>query len=136
MSSALVGQGVAWSLAWRARASSESGSTTAASPVLNTRMGVLALSGLAASAALSSSCSFTSHSAAEGLDLSMMDWSSVARSSGMVATAINPLCTTANQASAIATELPPRSSTRLPGTRPMSRVSTLAMRFTSARACA
>ena len=65
----------------------------------------------------------------------MIALSSVARSSGMVATAISPLCTTASQASAIAIELPPRSSTRLPGCRPIC-TSTFAMRFTSARAWA
>ena len=48
----------------------------------------------------------------------MISLSSLARSSGMVATATAPACTTASQASAMPMELPPRSSTRLPGTRP------------------
>ena len=135
MSSALVGQGASASSAWRARASSEWSITMAASPVLNRRSGRAAVSGLSASAALSSSCSFTSHSAAAGRALSMIAFSSVARSSGMVATAIRPLCTTASQASAMAMELPPRSSTRLPGCRPIP-ASTWAKRLTSARACA
>ena len=135
ISSALVGQGAARLLACRARASSEWSITMAASPVLNRRSGIVAVSGLSASAALSSSCSFTSHSAAAGRALSMMALSSVARSRGMVATAIRPLCTTASQANAMAMELPPRSSTRLPGCKPMP-FSTWAMRLTSARACA
>jgi hypothetical protein len=59
-----------------------------------------------------------SHMAATGCALSMMSPSSVARSSGMVATATSPALTTASQASAMPIELPPRSSTRLPGTSP------------------
>ncbi len=135
MSSALVGQGVMVSLVRRAMASSESGRATVASPVLKRHSGRVAVSGFCASAALSSSCSFTSHRAAEGLALSMIAFNSVARSSGIVATAISPLCTTASQASPMATELPPRSSTRLPGCRPRP-ASTWAKRFTSSRAWA
>ena len=137
MSSPLVEQTAAASVDWwRARASSESGSTTAASPVLNTRKGMVAVAGSAASAVLSSSCSFTSHNAALGRDFAMTACSSTARSSGIVATAIRPDCTTASQARAMAIELPPRSSTRLPGTSPRWCVSTWAIRFTSARASA
>jgi hypothetical protein len=133
MSLAAVGQGAAVSACRAARASSESGG---ASEVLNTTKGRTAQSASACQAVCSSSCSFASHSAALGRALVMMADSSRARSSGMVATAISPACTTPSQASAIAMELPPRSSTRLPGSRPSSPVSTLAMRFTSVRAWA
>ncbi len=134
MSVAAVGQG-ALCTHWRAAmASSECGTST--SPVLNTSSVMPAVAGSAMSAVLSSSCSFKSHSASTGFALAMMAPSSLARSSGMVATAIRPACTVANQASAMATELPPRSKTRLPGTRPSSTVSAFAMRFTSVCACA
>ena len=53
--------------------------------------------------------------AATGCALSITLLNSVARSSGMVATAIRPALTTPSQASAMPMELPPRSSTRLPG---------------------
>ena len=46
--------------------------------------------------------------------------SSFARSSGIVATAIAPALITANQHAAIIGVFGPRSSTRLPGTRPRS----------------
>ena len=53
--------------------------------------------------------------AATGCALSITLLNSVARSSGMVATAISPALTTASHDSAMPIELPPRSSTRLPG---------------------
>ena len=59
-----------------------------------------------------------------------MTWpNSLARSSGIVATAIAPAFITANQHAAICGVLAPRSSTRLPGTTPSSFTSTWAMRF-------
>jgi len=58
--------------------------------------------------------------------------SSLARSSGMVATHTPPAFITANQHAAIIGLFGPRSSTRLPGLRCMSRTSTLAMRFACA----
>jgi hypothetical protein len=66
----------------------------------------------------------------------MMSPSSRARSSGMVATATPPALTTASQASAMPIELPPRSSTRLPGTMPRSSTSTRQMRSTRSRTSA
>ena len=78
-------------------------------------------------AASSSTSKLASHSAKLMRAFSTISPSSLARRSGMVATAINPALTTANQASAMPMELPPRSSTRLPGTRPKSSVSTLAI---------
>jgi hypothetical protein len=66
----------------------------------------------------------------------MMSPSSLARSSGIVATATSPARTTASQASAMPIELPPRSSTRLPGTRPRSCTSTWWMARTRSAACA
>lgn len=92
--------------------------------------------GCCACAACSSSSRRPSHSAAAGWARSITSDSSRARSSGMVATAIRPACTTASQASAISGVLPPRSSTRLPGTRPRPSTSTRAMRATSSCACA
>jgi hypothetical protein len=59
--------------------------------------------------------------------------SSRARSSGIVPTAMPPALTTPNQQAASIGELAPRSSTRLPLTRPMSSTRTRAMR--SACAC-
>jgi hypothetical protein len=59
-----------------------------------------------------------------------MIWpSSLARSSGMVPTAMPPAFITAHQQAASMGLLGARSSTRLPGTRPMSCTSTLAMRL-------
>ena len=58
--------------------------------------------------------------------------SSRARSSGMLPTAMPPALTTANQHAASIGELAPRSSTRLPGTRPRSSTSTCAMRLACA----
>ena len=55
--------------------------------------------------------------------------SSLARSSGIVATAMPPAFITANQQAASIGLLAARSSTRLPGTSPMSSTSTLAMRL-------
>ena len=84
-------------------------------------------------AAASSSRSLASHRATVGRALSIISPSSLARSSGIVATAINPAFTTASHASAMPIELPPRSSTRLPGMSFKSSVSTCAMRLT--RSC-
>ena len=78
----------------------------------------------------SPSASKLSHSAALTWALSMMVANSPARSSGMVGTATSPLLNVANKHAAIIGLLPPRSSTRLPGTSPMSCVSTCAMRLT------
>ena len=55
-----------------------------------------------------------SHQAIEGRALVMMSPNSLARSKGMVGTAISPALTTASQASAKPMLLWPRSSTRLP----------------------
>jgi hypothetical protein len=74
--------------------------------------------------------------ASAGRDLSMILSSSTARSSGMVATAIRPALTTPSQASAMPMELPPRSSTRLPGSSLKSLISISAMRLTWASASA
>ena len=59
----------------------------------------------------------------------MICLSSLARSSGMLPTAMPPALTTANQQAASIGEFGARSSTRLPGTSPMSRTSTWAMRL-------
>ncbi|MNT63734.1 hypothetical protein D3C72_2015720 [compost metagenome] len=66
----------------------------------------------------------------------MICFSSLARSSGMVGTAIRPALMVASQLAAIIRLLGPRSSTRLPGTSPMSSTSAWAMRFTIAASCA
>ena len=87
-------------------------------------------------ACASSSCSFASHNAATGRAFSMMSPSSLARSSGMVATATMPARTTASHTSAMPIELPPRSNTRLPGSSPRSCTSTWWMADTRAAACA
>ena len=109
MSSAAVAQ-PAWSGERRAaRCSSPSGRPE--SP--NARIGSLPRASCAAST-MSSSRS-TSHSASAGCALSITLPSSSARNSGMVGTTISPALTTASQASAMPIELPPRSSTRLPG---------------------
>ena len=65
--------------------------------------------------------------------LATMVVSSRARSRGIVPTAMPPALTTPNQHAANIGLLAPRSSTRLPGTRPMSSTSTRAMRL--ARRC-
>ncbi len=81
-----------------------------------------------AAASRSSSASAASHSACVIRALSMIAFSSLARSSGIVPTAMPPALTTANQQAASIGLFGARSSTRLPGTRPMSRTSTWAMR--------
>ncbi|MCY1517136.1 hypothetical protein D9M68_518050 [compost metagenome] len=130
MSSAAVGQAENTPLLAAARADSESGASGRLKAI------TVASTGCACCAATSSSSRRPSHSAATGCDFSMISPSSLARSSGMVATAISPALTTASHESAIHTELPPRSSTRLPGTSPRSSTSTWAMRFTSTPAWA
>ncbi|MOA68718.1 hypothetical protein D3C78_1964690 [compost metagenome] len=62
----------------------------------------------------------------------MICLSSLARSSGMVGTVTSPALIAASQDAAIMGLLGPRSNRRLPGTRPMSSVSTWAMRLLSA----
>ena len=62
----------------------------------------------------------------------MISVSSLARSSGMVATAMPPALTTANQQAASIGVFGARSSTRLPGTSPRSSTSTCAMRLACA----
>ena len=56
--------------------------------------------------------------------------------SGIVGTAISPALSVASQLAAIIRLFGPRSSTRLPGTSPMSSTSTCAMRSTSAASSA
>ena len=129
MSSAAVGQAAKPPSFCAARTASEPGSC----PALNAT--TVASTGRSCRASSSSSSSLASHSATVGCALSMMSPSSRARSSGMVATAISPALTTASQASARPIELPPRSSTRLPGTRPRSSTSTRQMRSTRSRTC-
>ena len=65
-----------------------------------------------------------------GRDLSTICFNSFARSIGMVPTAISPALITASQEAAIMALLGPRSSTRLPGTRPRSSTSTRAIWLT------
>jgi hypothetical protein len=60
---------------------------------------------------------------------SAMTMSSLARSIGMVVTAIAPTFITASQLATSVGEFVPRSRTRLPGTTPRSRTSTFAMRL-------
>ena len=84
----------------------------------------------------SSSARRASHSACETCALPTMSQSSFARSSGIVATTMPPALTTANQQAAIVALLGARSSTRLPGTRPMSSTSTRAIRFDCAASSA
>ncbi|MNW06662.1 hypothetical protein D3C71_2031050 [compost metagenome] len=62
----------------------------------------------------------------------MICLSSLARSSGIVGTVTKPALIAASQDAAIIGLFGPRSSRRLPGTRPMSSVSTRAMRLVSA----
>ena len=88
--------------------------------------------GQAARAASSSGASRLSQSACVTSALLMMSVSSFARSSGIVATHTPPAFITANQQAAIIGLFGPRSSTRFPGFRPMSRTSTLATRFACA----
>ena len=76
-----------------------------------------------------SSASVASHSAKLICAFSITSPSSFARNNGMVATAISPAFTTPSQLRAMPIELPPRSSTRLPGTRPKSSVNTCAIRL-------
>ncbi|MNN54111.1 hypothetical protein D3C81_1689060 [compost metagenome] len=66
----------------------------------------------------------------------MTCFSSFARSSGMVGTAISPAFSVASQQAAIIRLFGPRSSTRLPGTSAISSTSTWAMRLTSAASSA
>ena len=77
-----------------------------------------------------------SHRASRGCATWQMVVSSLARSSDMVATATPPALSTPSQHAASQGLFGPRSSTRLPGTRPRSSVSTratwLEMRRTSA----
>ncbi len=88
--------------------------------------------GQSGSAASSSAARLASHSACVTCALTTICVSSRARSSGMLPTAMPPALTTANQQAASIGELAPRSSTRLPGTRPSSSTSTRAMRFACA----
>ncbi len=88
--------------------------------------------GQAARASASSSASRASYSACEISALPTICVSSLARSSGMLPTAMPPALTTANQQAASIGVFAPRSSTRLPGTSPMSSTSTRAMRLACA----
>ena len=92
--------------------------------------------GEASRAASSSPASRASHSACVTCALCRISVSSFARSSGIVATAMPPAFTTANQHAAIIGLLGPRSSTRLPGSSAKSSTSTRAMRFARARSSA
>ena len=83
-------------------------------------------------ASASSSARRTSHSACVTWAFTTICVNSLARSSGMLPTAMPPALTTANQQAASIGEFGLRSSTRLPGTRPMSSTSTRAMRFACA----
>ncbi len=80
-------------------------------------------------ASRSASASRASHRAKPISPLARICPSSLARSSGMVVTAIAPTFITANQQAASIGLLGARSSTRLPGTTPISCTSTLAMRL-------
>ena len=82
-----------------------------------------------ASAIFSSSARAKSHSACDTCALSMTFCSSTARSNGMVATAMPPAFITPNHAATIIGLFGARSSTRLPGTRPICCTSTFATRF-------
>jgi hypothetical protein len=86
-------------------------------------------------AAASSSSSRLSHSAWLIWALWMISVSSFARRSGMVATHTPPAFMTANQHAAIIGLFGPRSRTRLPGLRPISRTSTLARRLACVNSC-
>jgi len=88
--------------------------------------------GQAGSAASSSPARRLSQSAWLTSALVTISVSSLARSKGIVATHTPPAFITANQQAAIIGLFGPRNSTRLPGLRPISRVSTLAMRFACA----
>ena len=94
-----------------------------------------ASSGQSGRASSSSCASRASHSAWVTRALCTMVVSSRARSSGIVPTAMPPAFTTPNQQAASIGELAPRSSTRLPLTRPMSSTSTRAMRLACASSC-
>ena len=128
MSSAWVGQALNWP-SWAA-------ARTANDPGASIRLkGTMVASTGCCCWANSNSCSnVASHKATLGWALAMISLNSLARSKGMVATATKPALTTPIQAKAKPTELPPRSSTRLPGTRPKSCTSTWAMRSTRSRA--
>ena len=82
-------------------------------------------------AASNSASHCPSHNASAGCALLMISPSSLARSSGMLATAIKPAFTTASQHSAMPIELGPRNSTRLPGTSWQSSMRYAAMRLTT-----
>ena len=83
-------------------------------------------------ASRSSSARFRSHSACVTRPLAMICLSSFARSKGIVATAIAPAFMTANQQATSMALFGARSSTRLPGTSPISSTSTWAMRLARA----
>ena len=89
--------------------------------------------GQACNAAMSSASSRLSQSAWVTCALATISVSSLARSSGMVPTTMPPALNTPNQQAAIIGLLGPRSSTRLPGLRPMSSTSTRAIRLACAR---
>ena len=84
--------------------------------------------GVTGSSISSSPRSFWSQSAKSTWPFSTICFSSLARSIGMVATAMPPAFITANQQATSIGLLAERSSTRLPGTRPQSFTSTWAMR--------
>ncbi len=86
--------------------------------------------GLAARVFSISSMSRTSQSASGTSPFSTIGWRSRARSSGMVATTIPPALMIAMMQATIIGVLAERTRTRPPGTRPSSRVSTSAIRFT------
>ena len=126
-SSAEVRQGLKLPSFWAALASKHSASCPGSFIKLNGTM--VCKVAFCALAMFSSSISAASHRASLICAFSITSPSSLARSNGMVATAINPAFTTPNQANAIPMELPPRNMTRLPGIRPKSSVSTCAMQL-------
>ena len=108
---------------WRAIAASSP------SAVASLKQRVCCSVGHAGSASRSSATSRASHSAWLTCAFWMIWVSSLARSMGMVPTAIPPALMTPNQQAANIGLLGARSSTRLPGTRPISLTSTFATRL-------
>ena len=109
---------------WRAMRTSRPSAAVASPPKQTMR----ASRGAATAAASSSPRSAASQSAVVTCPFSMIWASSLARSIGIVATAIAPAFITANQQATSIGLLAARSSTRLPGTTPRSPTRTWAMR--------
>ena len=127
MSSPAVGQGAngpVWAAAKLASV------TCPGAPLSNT---MRCSPGCWACASCNSSTKLAAHKATLGCAFSMISPSSLERNMGMLATATRPAFTAASQASTMSIELPPRSNTRLPGTKPRSPVSTCAIWSTCAR---